>query len=174
MKRRRTGAKDHRRGDRICPSRVGYVLASPWRGIFEDPGIMVEPYVEPGSTVLEPGPGFLPSELARKVGPKGRVVAVDVQSRMIGLKHRLSKVGLSEPVGARLGTANSLSLDDLGEKVDFILAVAMVHEAPSLSWLFGQVGSMKPGGDFSFCRTPRPHRGRQVSGGVRSGDRSRL
>jgi len=134
---------------------MGYVLASPLRRIFEDPGSMVEPYIQPGMTVLEPGPGmgFFTPELARKVGPRGRVVAVDIQTRMLaGLQRRLSRAGLSERVDARLGTANSLSLEDLREKVDFTLAVAVVHEAPSGSWFFGQVAdAMKPGGTLLFA-----------------------
>lgn len=61
----------------------------------------------------------------------------------------MSKAGLSERVDARLGTANSLSLDDLREKVDFTLAVAVVHEAPGGSWFFGQVAdAMKRGGTW--------------------------
>ncbi len=55
--------------------------------------------------------GFFTLELARRVGPKGRVVAVDVQPRMIaGLKRRLAQAGLLERVDARVATADSLGL----------------------------------------------------------------
>ena len=49
-------------------------------------------------TVLEPGPGmgFFTLELARIVGPEGRVVAVDVQPKMVeGLQKRARRAGLS-------------------------------------------------------------------------------
>ena len=134
----------------VCPWWLGYVLASPLRRLLQKPESIIEPYVQPGMTVLEPGPGmgFFTPELAKKVGPTGRVVAVDVQSKMIaGLKRRLAKAGLLERVDARVGTAKSLSLEDLRGKVDFTLAMAVVHETPSGRRFFGQVAeAMKPGG----------------------------
>ncbi|HUO25316.1 MAG TPA: methyltransferase domain-containing protein [Candidatus Aquilonibacter sp.] len=137
---------------RICPWWLGYFLASPLRRLMQDPGTIVEPYVQPGMTVLEPGPGmgFFTLELARRVGTKGRLVAVDVQPRMIaGLKRRLRKAGLLERVEARLATADSLGVPDLQGKVDFTLAMAVVHEMPSASWFFGQAAAaMKAGGQL--------------------------
>jgi len=57
---------------------------------------MVAPYVSVGMIVLEPGPGmgFFTLELARRVGPQGRVIAVDVQPKMIeGLARRAASPG---------------------------------------------------------------------------------
>jgi hypothetical protein len=56
---------------RVCPWWLGYVLASPLRGLLENPNQIVEPYVREGMTVLEPGPGmgFFTLPLARLVGP---------------------------------------------------------------------------------------------------------
>lgn len=139
-------------GHRVCPWWLGYLLASPVRRILQDPRAIVEPYVKPGMTVLEPGPGmgFFTVELARLVGPKGRVVAVDIQPKMIAvLKRRLGKRGLLERVDARVGTAESFGLADLRGSVDFTLAMAMVHETPSNDWFFGQVAeAMKPGANL--------------------------
>jgi tRNA A58 N-methylase Trm61 len=136
-------------GKRICPWWLGYILASPLRRLLQDPAAVVEPYVQQGMTVLEPGPGmgFFTFELARKVGPSGRVVAVDVQPRMIaGLKRRVAKAGLLERVEARIAPPDSLGLADLRGKVDFTLAMAVVHEMPSASWFFTQATEvMKPG-----------------------------
>lgn len=58
-----------------CPWWVGYLLASPLRRLMLDPHAMLAPYVRPAMTVLEPGPGmgFFTLELARLVGPSGRV-----------------------------------------------------------------------------------------------------
>lgn len=134
---------------RICPWWLGYILASPVRRLLQDPAAIVAPYVREGMTVLEPGPGmgFFTLELARRVGPTGRVVAVDVQPRMIaGLKRRLAKAGLSDRVDARLAQDDSMGLKDLVGKIDFTLAMAVVHEMPSAAWFFGQAAeAMKPG-----------------------------
>jgi tRNA A58 N-methylase Trm61 len=134
---------------RVCPWWLGYVLASPLRRWLQDPATIVAPYVHEGMTVLEPGPGmgFFTLELARRVGPSGRVIAVDVQPRMIaGLQRRLAIAGLGERVDARLASDDSLGLKDLAGKVDFALAMAVVHEMPSAAWFFGQAAAtMKPG-----------------------------
>ena len=58
---------------RVCPWWVGYILASPVRKLWQNPARILGPFVQPGMTVLEPGPGmgFFTLELARLVGPKG-------------------------------------------------------------------------------------------------------
>jgi cyclopropane fatty-acyl-phospholipid synthase-like methyltransferase len=134
---------------RICPWWGGYLLASPLRRLLMDPVAIVKPYLREGMTVLEPGPGmgFFTLEMARQVSTSGRVVAVDVQPRMIaGLKRRLAKAGLLERTEARLVPSDSLGLQDLNGKVDFVLAMAVVHEIPSSSHFFAEVAeAMKPG-----------------------------
>ena len=136
-------------GHRICPWWLGYVLASPLRRLLQDPAAILKPYVREGMTVLEPGPGmgFFTVEMARQVGASGRVVAVDVQPRMIaGLKRRLAKAGLLERTDARLAPSDSLGLQDLQGEVDFALAMAVVHEMPSSGQFFAEVAqAMKPG-----------------------------
>jgi ubiquinone/menaquinone biosynthesis C-methylase UbiE len=135
-------------GERICPWWVGYLLACPLRRFAHDPAAILRPYLREGMTVLEPGPGmgFFTLELARQVGPSGRVVAVDVEPRMISrLKRRLAKAGLLERTDARVSPADSLSLNDLRGKVDFTLAFFMVHEMPSVSRFFAEAAeAMKP------------------------------
>ncbi len=42
---------------RLCPRRLGYLLASPLRRWLQDPGVILGPYVSEGMTVLEQGPG---------------------------------------------------------------------------------------------------------------------
>jgi ubiquinone/menaquinone biosynthesis C-methylase UbiE len=136
-------------GQRICPWWLGYVLASPLRRLLQDPVAILKPYVREGMTVLEPGPGmgFFTVEMARQVGASGRVVAVDIQPRMIaGLKRRLAKAGLLERTDARLASSDSLGLQDLRGKIDFALAMAVVHEMPSSSRFFAEVAqTLKPG-----------------------------
>jgi SAM-dependent methyltransferase len=136
-------------GHRICPWWLGYLLISPLRRLFQDPVAIIKPYVREGMTILEPGPGmgFFTLELARLAGASGRVVAVDVQPRMIAkLKRRLAKAGLLERTNARLVSPDSLGLQDLEGKVDFVLAMAMVHEMPSSGRFFSEVAqAMKPG-----------------------------
>jgi cyclopropane fatty-acyl-phospholipid synthase-like methyltransferase len=145
---------------RVCPWWLGYFLASPLRRLLEDPTEILGPYVQPGMTVLEPGPGmgFFTRELARKVGPEGRVVAIDVQPRMLnGLRSRLQKAGLAHRVDARLASAESLGIQDLAGKVDFILAYAVVHEMASSRSFFDQASAAAKPGARLLMVEPKGH-----------------
>src|SRR5262249_7686977 len=118
-------------------------------------GAIVGPFVSEGMIVLEPGPGmgFFTLELARRVGPGGRVLAIDVQPKMIeGLAKRAAKAGLTERVDARLCNGERLGIDDYTGKVDFALAFAMVHEVPNSGALFADIQmALKPCGKLLFA-----------------------
>jgi len=139
---------------RVCPWWLGYFLASPSRRLVYDPASILAPYVRSGTTVLEPGPGmgFFTLELARRVGDSGRVVAVDVQPRMLaGLKRRAAKAGVLDRVDVRLAASDSMGLEDLAGSVDFTLAFAVVHEMPSPESFFAEVAEVsKPGATVVF------------------------
>jgi tRNA A58 N-methylase Trm61 len=127
---------------------------------MQDPAAIVSPYVREGMTVLEPGPGmgFFTLELARLVGPNGRLIAVDLQPRMIsGLKRRLAKANLTERVDARLANEDSMGLQDLAGQVDFTLAMAVVHEMPSASRLFAEAAAAMKTGATLLLAEPSGH-----------------
>jgi SAM-dependent methyltransferase len=134
---------------RVCPWWIGYLLASRLRRFLHDPQALLSPYLHEGMTVLEPGPGmgFFTMELAKLVGHSGRVIAVDVQPRMIAvLKKRLGKAGLVSRVDARVVSNESLGVADSSGTVDFVLAFAVAHETPSSRQFFSQAAqASKPG-----------------------------
>ena len=109
-------------------------------------------------TVLEPGPGmgFFTLELARLVGSSGRVIAVEIQPKMLArLKHRAAKAGLLDRLDFRLALPDSMGISDLAGSVDFTLASRFVHEFPDAARFFAEVGrgikTWVPG--LSVCRT---------------------
>ena len=76
---------------RVCPWWLGYFLMNPLRRYGQNPAKILAPFIHEGMIVLEPGPGmgFFTLELARRVGKSGRVVAVDIQAKMLDrLKRR--------------------------------------------------------------------------------------
>jgi SAM-dependent methyltransferase len=88
-----------------CPWWVGYLIANPIRKLWQGPALILQPYIQPGMIVLEPGPGmgFFTLEIAKLVGFSGRVVAMDVEPRMIErLERRARKAGLLDRIDARL------------------------------------------------------------------------
>jgi SAM-dependent methyltransferase len=145
---------------RVCPWWIGYVLASPIRRLWQQPRSILGPYVTEGMTVLEPGPGmgFFTLELARLVGPTGRVVAVDVQPKMLSaLRRRARRAGLLGRIDPRLATDAGMEIGDLAGRVDFALAFAMVHEVPDAARFLSDVAAaLKPGGRLLLAE-PRGH-----------------
>jgi ubiquinone/menaquinone biosynthesis C-methylase UbiE len=139
----------------VCPWWVGWLLASPIRKLVHDPGAILSPHVREGMTVLEPGPGmgFFTLEAARRVGPSGRVVAVDLQERMLSaLRRRAARAGLAERIEARRAGADSLGVDDLAGRVDLVLAFAVVHELPDAARFFAEARrALRPGGRLFFA-----------------------
>ncbi len=134
----------------VCPWWMGYVLVNPLRRLAQDPRRILGPVVREGMIAIEPGPGlgFFTLELARRVGTTGRVVAVDIQPRMLkGLEGRVRRAGLSDRVQCRLVAPDGLGLGDLEGKADFALVFAVVHEVPDPSALFRDLArALKPGG----------------------------
>ena len=146
--------------DRVCPWWLGYVLVNPIRRLWENPRRLLGPYIREGMTVLEPGcgMGYFTLEAARLVGPSGKVIAIDLQKKMIdGLKRRLRRADLSDRVDARVVPADSLAIADLVGKVDVALALYFVHEAPDATRLFRELArALKPGGRVLFVE-PKGH-----------------
>jgi ubiquinone/menaquinone biosynthesis C-methylase UbiE len=141
------------RGDgmahRVCPWWMGPLLLNPLRRWAVQPERLLAPYVREGMVVLEPGPGmgFMTLPLARLVGPHGKVIAVDIQPKMVEkLKERAARDGFSDRIETRIATRDSLQVIDLAGSVDFALAFAMVHEVPSVERFFLEIATvLKPG-----------------------------
>jgi ubiquinone/menaquinone biosynthesis C-methylase UbiE len=83
--------------------------------------------------------GFFTLEIARRVGRTGRVIAVDVQPQMIErLKRRAANAHLAERIDARVAHADSLQLNWLAGRIDFIFAFAVVHEMQDAAAFFAE------------------------------------
>ena len=99
--------------------------------------------------------GFFSIGLAKLVGNRGCVVAVDVQQKMLNeLKRRAGKAGVLDRI--RIHRCES---DKLGVKgpVDFILAFWMLHEVPDTNLFFHQACScLRPNGKILIAE-PKFH-----------------
>jgi SAM-dependent methyltransferase len=145
---------------RVCPWWLGYVLVSPLRRLVEPPGALLGGLVAPGMLVVEPGcgMGYFTLELARMVGPGGRIVAVDLQPRMLaGLRRRARRAGLAPRIDARLAAPGRLGLDDLAGSADLAVAIHVVHEVPEPRRLFAELArALRPEGRVLLVE-PRGH-----------------
>ena len=134
---------------RMCPHWVGYLLLNPLRKLLEDPDKLLGEFVTEGMTVLEPGcgMGFFTLPLARMVGATGRVIAVDIQPKMLaGLSKRVQKSGLSDRIQLRRAGSDGLGVEDLTGQVDFAAALHMVHEMPDVRGFLSELWeALRPG-----------------------------
>jgi ubiquinone/menaquinone biosynthesis C-methylase UbiE len=144
----------------VCPWWLGYMLVTPLRRLLQDPAAILAPHLAEGMTVVEPGSGmgFFTLEIARRVGAAGRVVAVDVQPRMLaGLRRRAERASLGARIETRLAQPDRLGVDDLDGQVDFVFAFAVVHEMPDARRFLEEAARLlKPGGRLLVAE-PRGH-----------------
>jgi ubiquinone/menaquinone biosynthesis C-methylase UbiE len=123
----------------VCPWWIGYLLVSPIRRWFENPEKILSPYINEGMTVLDVGPGmgFFTIPAARMVGKSGKVIAVDIQEKMLaGLVKRAEKAGVADRIVTKLCDQDSLGVSG---SIDLCLAFNVVHEVPDASALFVQI-----------------------------------
>ena len=144
----------------VCPPWIGYLLLNPLRKLVENPDKILGPFVQEGMMVLEPGcgMGYFTLPLARMVGPQGRVVALEIQPKMLSvLERRARKTGLLDRIELRQIGTRGRSLEDLSGQVDFTAALHMVHEVPDQPSFFTEVWrTLRPGGKLLIVE-PKGH-----------------
>ncbi len=145
----------------VCPWWLIYTFDNPIRRLVHDPATIFGPYVSPGMTVVDVGcgGGFTTLGLARLVGASGRVVAADVQERMLAMvERRARRAGLSERISTHLSTLASLGID---VEADFVDVFWMAHEVQDGERFFGEIHEMlRPGGRLLVAE-PRRHVSRE-------------
>lgn len=101
--------------------------------------------------------GYFTLELARLVGETGRVVAVDLQPKVLDrLERRAAKAGLLAQLDVRVAKPGSLGIDDV-TAADFALVFAVVHEVPEPDSFFSELAhALKQDGKLLFAE-PKGH-----------------
>jgi ubiquinone/menaquinone biosynthesis C-methylase UbiE len=107
--------------------------------------------VKPGMTVLEigPGSGTYTLAVADAVGPSGKIVAVDIEERVVRhLQRRLQKTGVTN-IEVRQGDAQSL--DFSRASFDAVYAIAVFGEIPDRAKALAEFRRVLiPGGTLAF------------------------
>lgn len=131
----------------VCPWWGGYFIDNRLRRWIHNPERILSPYVEAGMTVMDfgCGMGIFAIAMAKLVGDAGRVIAVDLQQKMLDvLLARAAKAGLDHRIRTHRCTQDSIGLD---EPLDFALAFYSAHEVPDLRRLLGEIhGLLRPHG----------------------------
>ena len=133
----------------VCPWWLCFTFDNPLRKIIHDPVRILSAYVHKGDMAIDigPGMGYFSIPMAQLVGSTGRVIAIDIQSKMLSmLMERAQKKGVSEIIKTHLASPDSIGFY---EKADFILAFWMAHEVPDQRRFLSEIRNlMKPEGLF--------------------------
>ncbi len=140
----------------VCPWwAVPFTIDPPFRRWFHDPERIVGCYARPGMTVIDVGcgVGWFSIPMARMVGDRGKVIAVDLQQQMLDmLRRRAKKAGMADRIELHKCEKDRLGLD---AEADFALVFAMLHEVPDQDRLLGEVyGCLRPSGMLLLAEPP--------------------
>ena len=135
--------------NRVCPVELANSLDNVVRRWLQDPRKILSPFVREGMTVLDVGcgPGFFAVEAANLVGPRGKVVAADLQEGMLEkLRKKVYHTPLADRIKPVVCEPNRINVSDA---IDFVLAFWMVHEVKDKESFFKQLFSiLKDGGSM--------------------------
>ena len=141
----------------ICNWWIAYAFDNPLRKLIHKPQKVLGNYVKEGMTVMDLGCGMghFSIGMAKLVGGAGKVIAVDLQQKMLDvMRKRAQRAGLSDQIGTRLCRADEL---ETGERADFILAFWMVHEVPDQKKLFNKLKSILGAKGKILIAEPKMH-----------------
>ena len=143
--------------EHVCPWWLAWTFDNPLRKRFQDPDRILAGLVREGMTVADIGcgMGYFSVAMARMVGDKGRVIAVDLQQMMLDLcRKRAFRAGVSGRISTVLAAPDDIKVTG---PVDLALAFWMVHEVKDIPRFFGQVAAaLRPGGKVLIAE-PRVH-----------------
>jgi ubiquinone/menaquinone biosynthesis C-methylase UbiE len=133
-----------------CPSALAWLVDNPVRRRYMRP-ILDRVGIRPGETVLElgPGPGAFTVDAGRRLGPEGRLIAVDIQPAMIArVEERVQQAGLTN-VETHVASAYGLPIEDA--TVDRAFLVTVMAEIPDPVLALHEIRRvLKPGGRLSI------------------------
>ncbi|HPQ41559.1 MAG TPA: class I SAM-dependent methyltransferase [bacterium] len=135
---------------RVCPVSVAPWLDNPFRRWMTGTRRLAGKYLAPGMAVLDIGCGPAPmlADIARVIGPEGRIICADIQREMLErVARKARRLGLQDQVRLHLSHPEHVGLE--AGIADAAIAYWMVHEAPDPHQLIIQViDILKPGGRF--------------------------
>ncbi len=100
-------------GGEPCPFALAHVVDNPLRRHYTAQ-LLDRVGIQPGERVLElgPGPGAFTIEAARRAGPGGTLLAVDIQPRMISTVEKKAREAGVTNVETHVASAYELPLED--------------------------------------------------------------
>jgi ubiquinone/menaquinone biosynthesis C-methylase UbiE len=139
------------------PSSNFNYMDSKIRKIIQDPKRIVKKYVKEGMSVLDVGcgPGLFSFEMAKIVGPKGKIIATDIQQEMLDkLKNKISRLEIEKRIKIHKCEKNKIGLN---KKFDFVLAFYVAHEVENKDRFFNELNHLMKKGKNLLIAEPIFH-----------------
>jgi ubiquinone/menaquinone biosynthesis C-methylase UbiE len=141
----------------VCPWWLAYTFDNPLRRLFHKPEEIFAPYLQEGMAVIDLGcgMGYFSIGMARMVGERGKIIAVDVQQKMLdSLIKRAGKAGVADRIRTVLCEENNIGSHP---EVDFALAFWMAHETPDALEFLKQVQAILKKSGKLLLAEPKLH-----------------
>ena len=133
-----------------CPSSWSWLVDNPLRR-WDVRNALTNAGLRSSETVLElgPGPGAFTVDAAQRIGPEGKVIAVDIQPEMIAqVEARVREAGVTN-VETHIANAYDLPLEDAS--VDRAFLITVLPEIPDPVRALREIRRvLKPGGIVSM------------------------
>ena len=145
------------RGTHVCPHQFAFFLDNWLRRLIQHPRKIVGPHIKAGDTVIDMGcgPGYFTIDMAKMVGPQGRVIAVDIQEKMLAyVRKKARKHGVTQRIDCLLVGAQE---SGLSQQADFILAFYMIHETPDVEQTLKSFKRLLKSGGKILVVEPKMH-----------------
>jgi ubiquinone/menaquinone biosynthesis C-methylase UbiE len=141
----------------VCPWWMACTFDNPLRRFFHKPEEIFSPYLKEGMTAIDLGcgMGYFSIGMAKIVGESGKIIAVDLQQKMLDtLRKRAKKAGVNNRITTLLCDENNIGIH---EAVDFALAFWMAHETPDEKNFLKQVHAILKQSGKLLLTEPKGH-----------------
>ena len=145
----------------VCPAWGAGGLDNSFRKITQNPQKILKPYIKEGMTVLDVGcgPGYFTVEMAKMLNGTGKVIAADLQKKMLDkIRKKITGTPLEQSIYLHKCDFDSLARGLIPlSSIDFILAFWMIHEVRNKKRFLDELASLlKPTG-LLFIVEPKFH-----------------
>jgi ubiquinone/menaquinone biosynthesis C-methylase UbiE len=144
-------------GNHVCPWWLAYTFDNPLRPLFHKPDQIFAHVVKEGMTVADIGcgMGYFSIGLAKIVKENGRVIAVDIQKKMLEvLKKRARSAGVFGIIQTHLCEEEEIGF---AEPIDFALTFWMIHETPEKKKFLQQIHDILRNSGSLLITEPKFH-----------------
>lgn len=141
----------------VCPWWIAYTFDNPVRKLFHNSQKIFGDHIKEGMTVMDLGcgMGYFSRGMARLVGANGKVIAVDLQQKMLDVMlSRARRSGVADRIIAHRCEADTIGIE---KPIDYVLAFWMVHEVSDKNNFFLQLRSILSPRGRMLIAEPKMH-----------------